>query len=256
MMNQNLQKPTTAVILAAGMGTRLRSIINTSPKGLLKLEEREIVKRSLSKLRNHGIKRFILVTGYEKEQYESALAEEFPEVEFLCNPDYDSTGSMHSLWLTREILKDDFLLLESDLIYESRGLQQILEKDLKDIILLSGQTNSGDEVYVYGDQEKIDHISKEFEGSKKLAGELVGISRISSELFQMLCSNYERQKNPSQGDHYENCISDLSKKRTIPYFRIDDLVWSEIDDPSHYQRAIEHIFPKIKEADKQYESRA
>ena len=254
-MTFNMQPPNVAVILAAGMGTRLRSIINTSPKGLLKLEEREIVKRSLSKLRNHGINRFILVTGYEKEQYESALADEFPEVEFLCNHDYDATGSMHSLWLTREILADDFLLLESDLIYETRGLQRILDEDSKDIILLSGQTDSGDEVYVYGEQGKIDHISKKFEGSKNLAGELVGISRISSELFQMMCSSYAGQQDPSQGDHYENCISDLSKKRTIPYLRIDDLVWSEIDDPSHYQRAIEHIFPKIEEADKRYESR-
>lgn len=252
-MPLNQQAPKTAVILAAGMGTRLRSIIQTSPKGLLKLEGREIIKRSLQKLRDQGVSRLILVTGYESKQYEAALADEFPEVEFLCNHEFDRTGSMHSLWLTREVIKEDFLLLESDLIYETRGLQMILDSNLKDLILLSGQTNSGDEVYVYEDQGKINYISKTFDKNRILAGELVGISRISLEFFQQLCSFYSGSKERSQEDHYENCISTLSTKRNIPYLKIEDLVWSEIDDPSHYQRALRTVFPNIKKADKQHE---
>ena len=167
----------TAVILAAGMGTRLREVVGEQPKGLLRLGTSELIIRSLEILRHFGIEKIVMVTGYKEEDYQKSLAEKNIQVEFVTNHDYASTGSMHSLSLAEELVDSDILLLESDLFYEQLAIQTLIEQP-GSAILLSGQTNSGDEVYVYGNQGKIDYISKEKKTEFTKQGELVGISRI------------------------------------------------------------------------------
>ena len=113
------------------------------------------------------------------------------------------------------------------------------------VILLSGKTSSGDEVYVYGESDKIKLITKERREDLPLQGELVGISRISLPLYQAMCDYYQREISYPSGFHYEDCLSDLSAKREVLYHTVEDIVWTEIDDPSHYERAKTFIYPKI-----------
>ena len=76
-------------------------------------------------------------------------------------------------------------------------------------------------------------------------GELVGISKISLKLLNLMCDYHEAHLEFSCSRHYEECISDLCPKKKIPFLRVGDLVWTEIDDQSHYERALKEILPKL-----------
>ena len=235
----------TAVILAAGAGRRLQNVAGELPKGLLKIGDRSMMDRSVDLLLKHSIERVIVVVGYQASKYFEALTMKRPSIDFVLNPYFQQTGSMHSLFRARTRLREDFLLLESDLIYEPRALASLLNSKKNDVILVSGRTGAGDEVYVYGHEGTVSAISKKRLSSFTAQGELVGISKISHGLYQEMCRFYEKHIPKFSNYDYEDCLSDMSKDRVINYLKINDLVWAEIDDKIHYQRAIERVYPQI-----------
>ena len=88
------------------------------------------------------------VTGHLAEQFEPLRDRYQGAVQLVHNSYYADSGSMYSLYCARQHVDEDFLLLESDLIYERRALAALLEYPEDDILLLSGFTNSSDEVFV------------------------------------------------------------------------------------------------------------
>lgn len=251
MDSQNQINPMPAVILAAGMGVRLRNVVGEIPKGLLDIDGQSLIIRSIECLKSFGINQIVIVTGYQEEQYYEALKQYSPDITFITNEDYSITGSMHSLMLASDHIQAEFLLLESDLLFEARTISTLLQQD-RSTVLISGATNSGDEVYIYGESEEIVRITKEKIDSLTLQGELVGVSRISLTLYEKMCAYYKKQIKFPSNFHYEDCISGLSRNNKINYLRIDDLVWTEIDDESHYNRALDLIYPKIQENNQKY----
>ncbi len=243
-----MRKIDTAVILAAGMGVRLQGVVNDRPKGLLEIENRAIIKESLDRIADGGIDNVIMVTGYASERYQKELADEYPHIRYLQNPEYAQSGSMHSLFLAREGIKGNFLLFESDLIYEERCIPALVESSQETELLISGKTGSGDEVYVYGDAEKktVSRINKKKLEGVEPKGELIGISKLSYSFFRILCDYYDKNLATLKNSHYEECISDLSSTHDVFYLKIPDIVWTEIDDPNHYKRAVEFIYPRIR----------
>ena len=261
-MTYSFSKISTAVILAAGMGIRLRDITGLLPKGLLEIGGQSLIYRSLKSLKNGGIDRAVIVTGFQESLYHERLQPQadIPELEFVHSKQFEETGSMHSLYVTKNYLQEDFLLLESDLLYESRALPSVINFEGPDVVLASGKTGSGDEVYIYGEKReeqtgnitsgrivrgKIAAISKKPFPGLSVKGELAGISKISLKLLNRMCEHHEENLEFPCNRHYEECISDLCSKTEIPFLRIGDLVWTEIDDQSHYERALREVLPRL-----------
>jgi 2-aminoethylphosphonate-pyruvate transaminase len=178
---------TTAVILAAGQGTRLREHVADYPKGFLRIGERPIVEESVLRLAAHGITRVVIVTGYAAGYYEELARARAPLVETVHNAEFAASGSMYSLYCARALVREPFLLLESDLVYEPRALVELLDHPADDAILLSGPTGAGDEVYVEARDGRLVGMSKDRARlGPEVAGELVGISKISAALFGVM----------------------------------------------------------------------
>ena len=150
MKKSTISRVNTAVILAAGMGIRLRNVIGFCPKGMLKADGKSIIVRSLESLKKEGIKRVVIVTGFQESKYIEYLQpnNKLPKIEFIHSPRFAETGSMHSLFVAKNYLNENFLLLESDLIYESRALSLVINYNGPDVVLASGKTGSNDEVYI------------------------------------------------------------------------------------------------------------
>ena len=252
----------TAVILAAGMGSRLQDITNDMlPKGLIKINGKSLVERSVEKLRSLGIEKIYIVTGHLNEFYDE-LAKENNYIQTRKNRKYKATGSMTSLSILEDELKEDFLLLESDLIYEVYGLIKVINYENDDCILLSGETNSGDECYVEVKDENLYKISKNKKEIGQIYGELVGISKISLELYKEMLRQYKEFNNrindykneesffkttnrKAKKYDYEDAIFDSAQKRKVGYLKIDNLVWGEIDDKNHLERIKTLVLPKL-----------
>ena len=118
-----------AVILAAGMGRRLGPLTAHQTKCMIELNGRSLIERSLDALSQLDLWRIVIVVGYEGHDVRDAVGDEYRgvQVEFLENPDYSTTNNIYSLFLARHLLaEDDTLLLESDLVYDAKILDDLL----------------------------------------------------------------------------------------------------------------------------------
>ena len=234
---------TTAVILAAGTGSRLQSLWATAPKGLLPLGDTPIIERSITQVLAHGIERIILVVGYQAAQY-APLARRYPALSTVYNPHYANSGSMYSLVCARHLLADTFLLLESDLIYEDRALAALLEYPAPAALLVSGTTNAGDEVFVEVAGDQVRRISKVRSALDSIGGEMVGITKVSAVLWQAMCAYADAYFAQSrQLEYCSGCLNAVIPHTTLGCCKLDDLIWAEIDDAAQWQRAREVVFP-------------
>jgi len=237
---------TSAVILAAGMGTRLRGELEDRPKGFLQLGERPIIVESLECLIEAGIEDVVIVTGHCAAHYEALAVDYDGFVRIVHNDRYADSGSMYSLYCARECVDADFLLLESDLIYEPRALDVLLADAAPDAILLSGATHAGDEVWVEARAGALVAMSKVRDSLGAVAGELVGISKISTALFDFMCRiSAEAFESSLRFDYETDCLVAAAAEHRIACPVVADLVWAEIDDPAHLQRAREIVYPQI-----------
>lgn len=236
----------TACILAAGCGTRLGARGRVRPKGFIRLGRRPIVEESILRLRGAGVERIVVVTGHHAEFYERLGG-----LERVFNERYAASGSMYSLACARDRLTEDFLLLESDLVYEPRALETLLAGDAADAVLLSGPTGAGDEVYVRAVDGCLAAMSKDparLGGDP--SGELVGISRISAALFAAMLEEADRRFERSLRVDYEtDALVACAARMPIRCPLVPDLLWGEIDDAAHFER-VSALYPRVRERDR------
>ncbi|WP_322906543.1 2-aminoethylphosphonate aminotransferase [Paenibacillus campi] len=236
----------TAVILAAGLGSRLKEQTTYKPKGFLQIDGCPIVERSIQLLRESGIQQIWIGTGYLAEHYEQ-LAQNYDGVGCVYNEKYSESGSMYTLYQLRAHLNEDFLLLESDLLYDRAALLNIQADSRDDIVLASGKTESGDEVYIETDEDGcLVALSKRPEVLNRVDAELVGIARISSATYRSMCRWAEQQFAECLNVDYEHALVAASRQKPIAVNKIEALIWCEIDDAQHLQRAQTIIYPQIK----------
>jgi len=240
-----MSKIETAVILAAGLGSRIRSFTKDMPKGFIPIGEVPIIKQSIQKLLDSGIKRIIIGTGYKSEEYES-LIHEFPEIVCWRNEHYATTGSMFTLNNLKHLVTEDFLLLESDLLYDRSGLDALMEDPTENLILASGRTGSKDEVFIEADTEgKLLAMSKNEEELNFVFGELTGITKISLSAFEKMNRYTKAAFEQNRMLDYEYTLVAISSEIPVRVLKLEDFAWCEIDDEAHLQRAIDIVFPKI-----------
>jgi choline kinase len=122
---------TTALLLAAGTGSRLRPLTLDAPKCLTEVGGKPILGSLVENLRSQGIKRLVVVTGYLDHCIQEFLLKKASgmQVDYVFNPLYQTTNNIYSLWLAREVLQEPFVLIESDLIFEKNMLKEMLVPD-------------------------------------------------------------------------------------------------------------------------------
>ncbi|MDR2596550.1 MAG: 2-aminoethylphosphonate--pyruvate transaminase [Treponema sp.] len=236
-----------AVIVAAGLGSRLKEKTVSKPKGFLELGGIAIVEWSVQKLFACGIEKIIIGTGYHAEAYDE-LAKKYPAVQTAFSADYETTSSMATLSVCAPYVSDDFLLLESDLIYDSIGLTVLCNDIHENVILASGATNSGDEVYLAAaNGSLLEALSKNKAELTSVYGELVGISKISPAFLAAMCAYYEKKRAEFPKLDYEHAIMACASSHPVFIRKIEYYAWREIDDESHLEMARNEILPRIQE---------
>lgn len=236
-----------AVILAGGLGSRLKDKTKTMPKGFLEIGGTAIVEQSIQKLLACGIEKIIIGTGHCSEYYDQ-LAQKYSAIFTVKNERYADTGSMGTLEVCAPFVTDSFLLLESDLIYDSVGLFTLINDDRKNLILASGATHSGDEVYLEADENSyLIGLSKNKETLKNIFGELVGITKLTKSTLNKMCTYAKTHHSDLPKMEYEHALLEIAKSETIAIKKIEHYVWREIDNEEHLETAVKNIYPHILE---------
>lgn len=171
-----------AVILAAGMASRLRPLTDTCPKCLLAVGKRSLLQRTVDNLVANGVSKLAVVTGYRAEMIRDFLAENYPslDITFIHNADYRATNNIHSLWLAKPFADGkDFLLLDSDILFDGRIITRLLANEGPTLALNSHELGEEEIKVVTGSDGKVAEISKTCSISEAI-GESVGIEKITS----------------------------------------------------------------------------
>ena len=233
---------TTAVIMAAGLGSRFGKMTETMPKGFIEIGGMPMVVRSIDTLLSCGIERIIIGTGYKKEAYE-ALKDKYPQIECVFSPRYAGTNSMYTLYNCREAIgADDFILLESDIVYSRNAITELLENNHSDLMLITPVTKFQDQYYVEYDTEGILTRCSTIKEEVDAKGELVGIHKLSSSFYHTMCTEYAKivDEKPKLG--YEYQLLWMSQHISPVYvLNAHDVKWYEIDDEDDMKYAEKNI---------------
>ena len=110
-----------AIILAAGMGTRLGKYTENLPKGMLNFNGRSLIEWQIDILRACGIKDITIVKGYMPDKIQ------IPNVKYYVNEDYSNTNMVETLFKAEKEMDDEILVCYSDILYEKKVIEKILE---------------------------------------------------------------------------------------------------------------------------------
>lgn len=130
-----------ALILAAGMGKRLKGITLDLPKCLIPVQGKPLLEYQLESLAANGFDEIIIVVGYQAGKIKGFISaqEKFKnlKVTFIENQDYATTNSSYSFWLARnEIKNEQYIHLNSDIVFDSKLLARIISHPGGNVLLV------------------------------------------------------------------------------------------------------------------------
>ena len=121
----------TALLLAAGTGSRLAPLTDKMPKCLVPVNEVSILERLLDALRSYNFNKLVIVVGHQGDSIRDFLGTKAygMEIVYISSPVYKTTNNIYSLWLARKAIEEPFLLIESDLVFDPEMLGSLLLPD-------------------------------------------------------------------------------------------------------------------------------
>jgi len=232
-----------AIILAAGIASRLRPLTDTMPKCLLQIGQKCLLQRAFDSLIANGISEFVIVTGYRHEQIEEFLATHYSELQITCiyNNVYASTNNIYSLWLTRpEADGQEILLLDSDILFDPQIVARVLASKKLNVLALNDHPLSEEEIKAIVDERgNVQEISKVCAIEESI-GESIGIEKMSSAYTTALFRELELM---IEEEGLDNIFYERAFERLIPqgytFGMIDttDLYSVELDTVEDFRQA-------------------
>lgn len=236
-----------AVILAAGIASRLRPLTNNTPKCLLNVGSKCLLARTIDSLIANGFDRLVIVTGYLKEMIESFVSANYPDlrVEYIFNSKYDSTNNIYSLWLAKSAAHgQSMLLLDSDILFDAALISALLESKHENCLALNSHELGDEEIKVILNTDgQITEISKTC-SIETAVGESVGIEKFSAEFVQDLYTELDDMilNKGQSGVFYEMAFENLIKKGAEIYTVDTTNIFSmELDTVEDFETACAKI---------------
>ncbi len=230
-----------AIILAAGMGKRLKELTQNNTKCMVKVNGVRLIDRMLHQIQKQNVDRIVIVVGYEREklkEYIATLGITTP-ITFIDNPIYDKTNNIYSLSLASDYLcQDDTLLFESDLIFEDSVLDALVKDPRPTLALVDKYESWMDGTCVKLDMD--DNIEAFVPGKKFKFDEIkdyyktVNIYKFSRDFSKTHYVPFldAYQKALGENEYYEQVLRVITMldDPVIKAKRLTGQKWYEIDD--------------------------
>lgn len=182
-----------AVILAAGLGTRLRPITDTVPKCMVPVNGQCIIDKQIENLKENNLKEsdIYVIGGYKEDVLSGHLKKKFPDINFISNFRYNETNNMYSLYLASPFVKgEEFLLMNADVFYDSNIIAGLLQdKGSRIACDRSGYMEESMKITL-SENGNINHISKKITEADHYAVS-IDVYRISPESSEKLFKEIE-----------------------------------------------------------------
>lgn len=230
-----------AIILAAGMGKRLKHLTENNTKCMVNVNGISIIERTLRILDRKALNKIVIVVGYEGQKlvnYIESLNVATP-ITYIWNNDYEKTNNIYSLSLAKEHLcEDDTILLESDLVFDEAIIDGVLTDERKSLAVVDKFESWMDgSCMIIDDADRIiDFVPGKYFNfnDKEKYYKTVNIYKLSvdfsSNIYVPFLAAYEKAM--GENEYYESVIKLIAMLETneIRVKRIEDQKWYEIDD--------------------------
>jgi len=235
-----------AIILSAGQGRRLYPLTKELPKCLLPLQDDiAVLELQLRTLAAAGVATATVVVGFaaaDVERYLRALPPFGIEIETLYNPFFESTDNLITAWLARERMRDEFLLINGDTIFEPAVLRRLLDAPRAPAAMAIDRKPEydADDMKVSLSREgRVRAVSKCLE-SEAVDAEAVGMIRFQGSGGRALVEGLDRavRDTAAHGRYYLSVVNENALRgRRIEAVSVEGVWWQEIDCPSDLARA-------------------
>ncbi|MCA9536262.1 MAG: phosphocholine cytidylyltransferase family protein [Myxococcales bacterium] len=228
--------------MAAGTGTRLRPATDRVPKCMVPVAGRPMLTWALDALHDAGIERAVIVVGYLADVIREEYGDQHKSVrvEYVENPDYATTNNLYTLYLAREHLRGDVLLLEADLVYDSGLIQALVDHPAANVAVVDRFTPALNGTCVVLSEDDSEDIARFVLGKDQGAGFDRGTALKTVNLYKLagtlLVDSYlpavERWVATQRTDqYYEAVLAELvnSGAASMSALRTGSHRWYEID---------------------------
>ena len=233
-----------AIILAAGIGSRISPLTDNCPKSLLKIYDKTILEMMISHIQDCHINDIVFVTGYLEEQIKEYVNINFPDLKayFVTNEKYAETNTGFSLLLAKDFVENsDFIKFDADVVFDKEILKKLIEYPYENALCIDKNIHlDAEEIKVIiDDKNKILKASKTVD-SQKAIGESIGIEKIGKNTAKLLFQELEEvmKDKKNHQEYYEVAYERLIEKgESFHALDITGLVWVEIDTKEDFELA-------------------
>lgn len=202
-----------------------------------------LLDRALGILRDNGYDDIIIVVGYRHDLFDK-YKHKYSDLRIVLNNDYEFTASMGSLALCKNLIRNDFLLVESDTFFESQVVSRLTDVADGNCISMTEESGSGDECFVETKNGFVTKITKDLHRVRNFEGEMIGVSRISYETFIKLIDAWEHSSNPYL--NYEYLLMDVTEALDRPYIKFTNVIWGDVDCKEDFKKLQNEIYRSLR----------
>ena len=227
-----------ALILAAGLGTRLAPITDGRPKSLVPVNGTPILMKQLDNLHRNGIYNITIISGYKADILEKTVHERYPEINIIENVDYAATNNMYSAYLGRTAVENHkFLMMNADVFFDASVMAALMDFAAPDAIVTDIGRYIDESMKVVEKDGRLIEISKAI-AQRNALGVSIDVYKFSAEggnAFFRKCAEYIEEKNELKkwSEVALNGILDEVEFKACPL----DGRWFEIDDAKDLEAA-------------------
>jgi len=249
-----MAEQTSAIIIAAGMGTRLMPLTSEKPKCMLEFGGATLLERQIQTYRKCGITDISVVRGYQKEKINLA------DCQYYENDDYETNNILHSLFYARDAIKGHVICAYSDILFEPAVVARALEcsHDIAVVVDIDWQDYYIDrkdhpineaEAVIFDANNEVKTIGKISTDKDDVHGEFIGMLRLSPRGSEILCNHFDRAKLLYSGKPFQRAevfekayltdmVQELIDLGVPVHTIIIERGWKEIDTIEDYKKAL------------------
>jgi choline kinase len=235
----------SGVILAAGRGDRLRDVIGDGNKCLAPIDGSTLLERQIQSLRACDVEAITVVAGFRADELRQVCDS---GIDLVVNAEYEFTNSLYSLWLTRDLLTDGFVVLNGDVLFHDQLLWDLLSSRDEDALLMAamrGERYTDEEMKIRVRAGCVVQIAKTLSPAET-DGENVGIAKFGVEGTRVLVEELAKAlAGDGAREWLPQAFGAFALRRPLHVVETRGFPWIEIDFPEDYWRACGEVLPAI-----------
>tara|TARA_Y200000002_G_C22606149_1_gene631707 strand:+ start:106 stop:1242 length:1137 start_codon:yes stop_codon:yes gene_type:complete len=252
---------TKALIIAAGLGSRLKEHTENLPKCMLDFGGKTLLERQIKAYENNGIKDLSLIKGYKKEKIN------YKGIRYFENTDFKNNNILNSIFYANKIINGDIIISYSDILFESSVVKRLLQSDHDISVVVDidwrgyyvGRKDhpiSEAENVIFNSDNKIEKIGKINTGGEEVHGEFIGMIKLTRNGCEIFKHHFHRLKKlywnkpfqrakTFQKAYLTDFIQELVDIGIKVHCVIIESGWKEIDTVEDYKKALEGFNKKF-----------